>query len=213
MFRHPMAVLVASCLLLAPIGCGEEGQEGAALPGAGASSSGGEAAPGTVVLNKGPLKGFGKTGTTKKKVKRRRRSRHRSVEVLLRELTQAAADLDVEKAVSYFPTEEILAKHIRCDNPRKGPSQDIRTAKKKLRNLFIGNKRSMNIEYTSHLEGKKERYSKGTVKKGCTTLSDVTIMEVTLVSMLRTSRKMKAESDNFVLIQFDNRDWFLYEIE
>lgn len=208
MFHHPMAALIASCLLLAPMGCGEEGQEGAALPGAGASSSGGEAAPGTVTLNKGPLKGFGKTGTTKKKVKRRRRSRHRSVEVLLRELTQAAIAVDIEKAVSYFPTEEILAKHIHCENPIKSLSRTIKAAIKQLRKDFRDNKSPLGIQYVGYVEHKKDRLAKGAVKRGCTALSDVTVLQVILET--RVGARIETQLDKFRLIQFDDRDWYLF---
>jgi hypothetical protein len=206
-----MVVLVASCLLLGPTACGEEGEEGAALPGAGASSSGGEAAPGKVALDKGPLKGFGKVGTDQKKVKRRRRSRYRSVETLLRELTAAAIAVDVEKAVSYFPSDELVAKHIHCENRRKGPSRDIKKAIKQLRKDFRDNKSPLNIHYVGYVEGQKDRLAKGTEKRGCTALSDVTILHVTLDT--RVGGRSKGQSDKFYLIQFDDRDWYLFGVE
>lgn len=203
MFRLPVVALIGSCLLLGPTACGEEGEEGAALPGAGASSSGGEAAPGKVVLNKGPLKGFGK-------IKPRRRSRRRSVEILLRELTQAAIAVDIEKAVSYFPTEEILAKHLNCENS-KNLSGKIKAKIKQLRKDFRDNKSPLDIQYVGYVENKKNRWAKGTVRGDCTALSDVT--DLTVILETRVGDRHRKQSDKLVLVQFDNRDWYLFGVE
>jgi hypothetical protein len=140
----------------------------------------------------------------------------RSIKDVLTQLAAAVTARDLAKGLALFPSNGAIDKHIRCVDPKKGPRTSVERERTKFSRELNEAPVGLRVRYLSHDEKKVERFPKGTVKRGCTLLSLVTVTRVEAHIEITKPKGKKLEtkktSDAITLMRFGTGPWYAIDL-